>query len=408
MNGLPRAESAPPPPPPPPPPVAAKLRVDDESRQRQELVRRNDGDVAAIGDPARALEHIHAAAKEWACRRRERDAGSGANPDGEVPNVVAGKFVGLELDRSRDPAALGRGGVDYDLVVRSRSAACERPASERDAIRRGVFAQQPGDDRSPRRPAFRARSGGNDGAIRGGGPACERHQHLNVPDIDALTPGRTLAVRQEGDLARIETSGSHRDGRPRERASQVAAPSEWLHTVELLAKRRGAPAAQPSVRGHEPQPITRRGLAEDVAGSAAKLLDEGAAVDDSRRAERVVEHDRQRGWAVTCAGPARDRSRGGGRDENDDRDPKEHEENIAEAERSTVLLLRARQVARRRKLDARADASPQQMDQQRNDGGSAKKQIERCEEAHRARARVTAMPAAPRTHGGEAPRRENR
>jgi hypothetical protein len=86
---------------------------------------------------------------------------------------------------------------------------------------------------------------------------------------------------------------------------------------------------------------------------------------------------------VSAAGrPARDRACGRKRDEQDDEHPQQHQEKVPEAQRSTVLALCPGEVARGGKLDTRADASAEEVQQQRHGRGTGESEPQRCEKAH--------------------------
>jgi hypothetical protein len=65
-----------------------------------------------------------------------------------------------------------------------------------------------------------------------------------------------------------------------------------------------------------------------------------------------------------------------------DGDAKQHKQDVAQAQRTTVLLLGASKISGRGKIDARADSASQQVNQQRHECGGTEEQKERREKAH--------------------------
>src|SRR5919198_5096172 len=138
--------------------------------------------------------------------------------------------------------------------------------------------------------------------------------------------------------------------------TQVARASEWLDALELVPQRGGTPATHAPVRRHQPEAVRAGALREDLSSEPAKLLEEREDVHDGGGAERVVDDDRERGWTVAGASPARHRPRRGESDEQHDQHTEEHEQDVAQTKGAAVLLLGPREVARGWKLDAGTDA----------------------------------------------------
>ena len=111
-------------------------RRENERGQGGQLVSRHDGDIAALDDASTALQYVHGAPRECACRRRNGDTWWRADPDGEMTHIVPGQLVRLELDRAGNPPALWRRGADHDLLARRSGTAHDRAAAERNSIGR--------------------------------------------------------------------------------------------------------------------------------------------------------------------------------------------------------------------------------------------------------------------------------
>src|SRR6185503_21169912 len=103
---------------------------------------------------------------------------------------------------------------------------------------------------------------------------------------------------------------------------------------------------------------------------------------DHGGAHRVVEHDGKRGGRVARARASGAGSRRGDRDEQHDENPEEHEQQVAHAQRATVLAFRAGEVARGWEFHLNADPSPQQMYQHGNGGGAGEEQEPGSQETH--------------------------
>jgi hypothetical protein len=71
---------------------------------------------------------------------------------------------------------------------------------------------------------------------------------------------------------------------------------------------------------------------------------------------------------VTCSHPSSDRPGGSDAEQQNRRDPHDHEQEIPQTHRPPVFLLSAQQIAQRRELEADADTPAQQMEQDRDCG----------------------------------------
>src|SRR5262249_18686612 len=106
-------------------------RRGDQRGQRRQLVAGDDRNVLSVDDLRRGAQYVDRARRERADGRRQAHARRGADPDGEVADVVGRELVGLELYGSLEPATLGRLRVNDHLFVRRGGAARERATVQR-------------------------------------------------------------------------------------------------------------------------------------------------------------------------------------------------------------------------------------------------------------------------------------
>jgi hypothetical protein len=85
---------------------------------------------------------------------------------------------------------------------------------------------------------------------------------------------------------------------------------------------------------------------------------------------------------VSDAGDPPHGARGRQGDEEQGEHAEEHDEQVSQPELPAVLLLGAGEVARRRKLHPQADASAQQVDEERDGGRPGEGEPEGSEEGH--------------------------
>jgi hypothetical protein len=86
---------------------------------------------------------------------------------------------------------------------------------------------------------------------------------------------------------------------------------------------------------------------------------------------------------VAAAGrPARDGAGCREGDEQDDEHPQQHQQKISEPERPTVLSFGASEISRSWELDTRADAPPEEVQEEWDRGGARKGEPEWREKAH--------------------------
>ena len=124
-------------------------------------------------------------------------------------------------------------------------------------------------------------------------------------------------------------------------------------------------------------------LDEHVARHRLEFGEQRTPVDDDRRAQRVVDDDRRARSARDRRRPSRANGpRRGERDGEHREHAQEHQQQISDAQRAAVLLLGAKQVARRGEVDARADAAPHQMDEERHRDRGAEREVQWREKAH--------------------------
>ena len=199
---------------------------------------------------------------------------------------------------------------------------------------------------------------------------------------ERVAPARRLSVGEHDDLLRGERGRAREQLGARRRRAQIARAAERLAVRRGIEHRVAAAAVHHAVGGDEPHAVGGRGALQHVARARLQLLQHRTTARDGGGAERVVEHDRERGARVAAPGHADDRMRRRERDEQHRSHAQEHEQQIAQPQVAAVLALRAHEIAHRGKLDARARAAPHQMDEQRHRGGGAREKPERCEKAH--------------------------
>src|SRR5258708_23013645 len=85
---------------------------------------------------------------------------------------------------------------------------------------------------------------------------------------------------------------------------------------------------------------------------------------------------------MTDADQAADRPRGGDAQQQDGCHPEEHEEEVSQSQRPSILLVGAEEVATGGKVDPRADAAAQQVDQQRQCRCESKQEKQRRQQRH--------------------------
>jgi hypothetical protein len=343
-------------------------------------------------------------------RRRVGDGGRRVRDEhGEVARVARAPLVGRHAEGAGEPAA----GVGAEGDAHARAGRVGHAASGGDRPTAAVVEHglpvagraELGRDVTRGAPPGRDGGGVEHGAVGGRRRAERDHGDARGAGAHGPRPRGGLAVGDHDHGTRAEPRAAGERGRAVDRGRKVAAAGERRGGPHRGARGLDPAAGDLAAGRDQPHAVARVGAVERAQRLLAQRVEHRAPAGDEGRGRGVVEHQGERRRRPPPRPAADEGPRGREGHAREGEHAQGEEQPVAEPHARAVLLLGARQVARRRERHAHARAPAQQVEEQRDRGGAGEGEPEGGEELHGRlwRGRASGRGLRQRRAGGEGP-----